>query len=428
MKPFFHHLFPLFSLDTFTFKYWNEERGNFSKNRQEQHKLAKYDLRMRDLNRTDKYRKTFIKTELANHTEDYQVRCISGATDRFNAYFGTPIYGFSKALGKCWDKHHWILYTSGTTADDISDWTLEQCARIGVNFDSCLKILSDESRQDAHVSAPALEWEHEFFTWVGLPLEVVMELKDCIRVKGFSTFGLKYDRIGSRNTGDPHTSSANSLMNALKAVYTLWKLLPPFDISCPPFALCIQGDDSFIITKCEYESYVSTEAITQISADLGFLVKFVTITTAVVEVDYCSRYFWPTDDHPLGYVLGPKIGKVLNKISFSKVIMKDLKQHNRGIALGLAKDVNHIPFLKELVERILELTEGSASPARVKNYSITSESFYQSNDQTWDHLFLRYGLTQSDLAVFVSNLETVESFPWKLTFPIDLQFCVEKDS
>lgn len=218
------------------------------------------------------------------------------------------------------------------------------------------------------------------------------------------------------------------MMNALKTVYTLYKLLPTFDFKNPPFACAIQGDDSLVLLKPEFLKYVTANEITKISADLGFHVKFVKITTKVVEVDYCSRYFWPTYDHPLGYIPGPKIGKVLNKIGYSKTPVTNLECHARGVALGLYNDVHHIPFLKEWCDRVLELTEKVRADIITNAHSIHSDRCFEANDFTWQHLYVRYGLTFEDLSTFKQNLLAAVALPCYVEFPIDLVRMVTVDS
>jgi len=305
---------------------------------------------------------------------------------------------------------------------------LNQCSRLGVDFDTCTKVLSDESRQDAHVSHLALEWEIDFLLWAGVSPHIVNELRECKDVKAFSRFNLMYSRLGGRNTGDPHTSSGNSLMNGMKACYTLYKLIPNVDLSNPPFAISIQGDDSLILLGDGISDYLSKDKIVAISALLGFKVKFVTITTSVVDLDYCSRYFWPTDGHPLGYILAPKIGKVLNKIGFSRTHETDLNLRNRGIALGMLNDVNHVPFLREWCHRLLEITTRALKTEDKVRYGFHSDTPYEYNDLTWDHLFERYGLTQNDLSTFVSNLQEADSLPYYVEFPVKLSSLLEVDN
>ncbi len=429
LAPRLGQIFPGYHYEEVTFDYWNSERGVFTPSRVRNHITARESLNERLFNKSDKTRETFIKTELANQLEPYQVRCISGAKDRFNVFFGPPLYSFSKSLSRCWNKNHWCLYTSGSTSQDISDWTFTQHTRLGLEFKDSVKILADESRQDAHVHEFAMEWERFMFEYLGVPTTVINELKECVNTFGYTKrTNIRYTRTAGRNTGDPHTSSGNSLMNAVKAIYSLHKQLPQFDYSNPPFALAIQGDDSLIFLKPEFEKYITSDSFVSISADLGFCVKFVTITKNIVDVDYCSRYFWPTNDHPLGYLLGPKPFKVLNKVAYSKIEVPDIMAQNRGVALGLYNDVQHIPLLKEWCDRVLQVTSSVVAEENANLYSIRSDKACNMNSNTWNHLFERYGLTEVDVELFRQSLQQVNSLPFFIQPPLDFGAGLKRDS
>lgn len=415
----FHNIYPGWSYVPMTFDAWNYRVGAFTTHRQKQQLQALWSLIQTPLQTKDKYRKAFIKIEVLRMMTPAQVRLISAAQDSFNAFFGPPLYAFSKALNKSWNPNHWILYTSGRNAHDISDWIFGQCARIGTTFEDCIKILADEKRQDSHVSAQALAWEHKCLEYFGIPQEVVIELKECIIVIGFTNKGIMYFRIGSRNTGDPHTSSGNSHMNAVKILDALLGKLPDVDLSNPPFAICIQGDDSLVLLDPQYEGVFTPEYFIQHSKELGFWVKFCNITNNIVDLDYCSRYFWPTHSHPLGYVLGPKIGKVLNKIGWSRKPVDNILQHNLSIALSLYNDVQHIPFLKEWCSHLMFLAGGELPIDLPYDHSIHARESCDMNDRTWDHLYERYKLTAMDLDQFCEQLHSTTSLPFCINFDVD---------
>lgn len=411
----FDQLYPDWIYTQFPYEFWNKIRGVFSGARMRDHDAACLLLDQIPLNKTDKIRKAHIKTEILRMTAPSDVRLISAACDRYNVALGPSLYSWGKALSKCWNKDHWIFYTSGSHSEDISDWLLNQSTRLGLSFEELTKVLMDEKRQDSHVSAEALRWEHKMMAFMGVPTEITFELGGCIFVMGFTANGIFYCRLGSRNTGDPHTGSGNSSMNGVKCVDALRKALEPYidiDWSNPPFAVMIQGDDSLVLLDPKLRCYISTEMFIEHSATLGFQVKFVRITLDVTECDYCSRVFYPTDSHPLGYVLAPKIGKVLNKIGFSRKLVPCQFAHNRGIALSLYKDVQHVPFLKEWVDVLLKLSTGYEAADLPFDHSIHSRQAAEPNERTWDFLYAKYNLTACDLADFESSLSYITTLPW----------------
>lgn len=423
----FEFLYPNWEFELVSFIHWNKERGVFSSGRMLDHIEALADLLEIPLEMRDKFIEAFIKTELMYKTAPYDVRNISAGKKRYNAYFGPPIYSWSKSLARSWNKNHWILYTSGCRSDDICDWIYNQCNRIGEDFEDILKIIQDESRQDSHVSEPALKWEHAMMEYMGVPVEVVFELKDCIIVIGFTSSGIMYHRIASRRSGDHHTSSGNSNMNGIKTIRIMIDLLlvewtalgytQEQMLQNPPFALAVQGDDTLFLCHSKFTSCFDADEIKRRSAKFGFKVKMIVISTDVTEIDYCSRNFYPTNEHPLGYILAPKIGKVLQKIGFSRKFVHKPYNHNRGIALGLFKDSRPVPFLREWCDKILELTDGYEPIEQDYNHSIFIEGEYHPNDFTWDYLGKVYDLYPTDLDDFKNQLDAVESLPWHLDVP-----------
>jgi hypothetical protein len=253
------------------------------------------------------------------------------------------------------------------------------------------------------------------FRLLGVDEEILIELEENITTVGFSSSGYYFWKDGTRRTGEPQTSSGNSGMNAPMNIIMLREQIPfEIDWSNPPFAIMVQGDDILIITLPSIVQYIQPDVSIEIAASMGFLVKFYDITTEMAKLDYCSRYFWPTDSHPLGYVLGPKIGKVLNKIGYSRTATKCPYARNRGIALSLYKDVQHVPFLREWVRTLIQLTEGVEAEKLPYSHSIHSREPSQPNDNTYEFLYDLYGLTESDIYEWTVQLSKVQSLPWHI--------------
>lgn len=412
--------------DTITFDDWNQ-RPTFSAQKRLRHLKAKEKLGVQDIGPKDYYRKAFIKMELLNHDEPYAVRLISGCSDIYNIVFGPPIYAFSKALANCWNENHWLLYTSGKTSETISTWLENQLQRLQLTEANWAFICADESRQDAHVSKDAKIFEHKLFEKLGVPGDITYLLRNTLKTTGYSQFGLKYNRVGGRDTGTPETSSGNSQMNAIKILNFLHTYLPTFDYAKPPFCVCIQGDDSLVAINRSFLSQRLSDMMIEHSKSLGFKIKYVKITQNLYDVDYCSRYFWPTDNHSFGYVLAPKIGKVLAKIGYSRTKVIDYMRHNKGIAMGLALPVSNVPFLHEWQLKMAHLTRSTPEVEIPVDYSIRNSQYHNYTDETWEVLYHHYGLTQLDLTEFIRSLEMVNSLPFKIPFPGDARKILQHD-
>jgi hypothetical protein len=388
-------------------------RNNFSAARKQQHQKA-YD----NLQRTgwlDKYHdlQPHLKSEILRQVKDPRlVSCPKW--QEHAAYFGPFMLMLSKALSRSWNKCHWIMYTSGARCEDISDFILYNCERIGCSFELITKIAADQSRQDAHVNPPALSAEEIYLALLGLDPVKLRQMNRKMNY-GKSRCGVTYTVPGTRSTGVSATSVCNSMMNALMTLQCILNQIGEVDLDDPPFCIIIQGDDSLVLIDPMYD--VSCDIFVSDCGAFGFKVKFVTKTTKIYEVDYCSRYFWPADDHPLGYVLAPKIGKVINKISCCRHEVKCAYSHNKAVCLSLYNDVNHVPFLRVLVKHLLRLTDDYKEVDMPYDFSLHSRAPHDISFRTWDFCHKLYGLNELDENEFDITLGKVNCLPYRINLP-----------
>ncbi len=352
-----------------------------------------------------------------------ETRNIDGGHNEYNVILGPAMLGFSKFLHKNWSFEvftHWMYYTSGSTAESLSDWIHHHCCRLGIDFETCAKLICDQSRQDAHVSEEALLFEHWLLRKIGISEDIMEILEQCLDCIGYSRFGVYFRRAGSRNTGDHHTSSGNSNMNGILTLFALYLIavkLAQWNWANPPLAISMQGDDSLSLLHDTLAKIFPCDDFVNTWKKYGFKVRFCVIERELHKIDYCSRYFWPTDTHPLGFVAGPKPGKVLSKIGWSAKYVRDHYKHNRAIALGLQNSVSHVPFLREYVRRLLELTEGLEVTPDYNPYSIHSETGHTYCSRTWEFLGDLYGLTRDDVRKFEMLLQSIKSLPTHVHVP-----------
>jgi hypothetical protein len=290
---------------------------------------------------------------------------------------------------------------------------------MGTTIEEVLKLLADQSRQDAHVSEEALEFEHDMMEYQGVDQQSVDILRGTPIQSGFTSSGIYYSAEARRQTGDQHTGSGNSHMTADEIIITIKKLCERegrvLDLANPPFALCVQGDDSFLLIKPGWEFLGDAEFFKKTSMEFGFLMKFCLVTRDLSKCDYCSRIFYPVHDNNLGWMLGPKIGKVLQKISFSSKPIHCAYRHNAGIISSLKYDCSYIPFLREWFETMTTLTKDYAPYKQTFDHTIRASKYHVSDDvRLWDMMWSRYGVTQNDLTDFERSLSLVTSLPFSI--------------
>lgn len=256
---------------------------------------------------------------------------------------------------------------------------------------------------------------------LGNDKKVLRILKKSIPIKGFSTHGIYVERPDGRGTGDPLTSSGNSSLAGL--IY--WHIFHTcasnsffgYDPECPPFAFTVQGDDVVAIMDPRLQTIIQQlGGFTALLVDYGFVCKFEKYTDSYFEVDYCSRWFYPAEND-LGCILCPKPWRVLYKMAYSKELPQNIKQHYRGVALGLYLDSRPVPFLRVVVDWFIAYTDGTEANPTNTPYSIHVCGEHQVLPTTWQVMLNRYGLTPHHEEDLRKALSVVDSLPWKLDLP-----------
>lgn len=372
-----------------------------------------YDKRKLNIRKRDFKRDTFIKVEFLNKSKPFPDRTVSGPEQQkmLELCIGPYIYSMAKAWKSC---NGFVLYTSGSTAEDISDFIYEQCSRIGCQFEDLYFILDDLSRQDACETVVVLKFlEEVIYSAMGCPTEIIHLLRKRWNVYGVTMNSkIVYKRQGGRNTGDQDTSFGNSVINYLLSIYALWVCTGGWDWTDIPFFLVVQGDDSLICLREHVQIDVTLWSKTK--EKLGFIVKCFTQTPHIYEVDYISKYFWPVNktEHPLGWLLGVKPGRVLAKVGWSKVVQDNT--HWRGVAMGMVQ-YSYVPFVNEYFTHLMHVTDNCEAIAENKPYSLKVTGNYQYNERTFDHFVAIYGF-YPHLDLFTDELQKATLLPFHINF------------
>jgi hypothetical protein len=176
------------------------------------------------------------------------------------------------------------------------------------------------------------------------------------------------------------------------------------------------GDDWLVRTS----DLLGPEIIENRMLDLGFETS-VNEAKNDYEIEFCQLIPYPIDNGTK-IVWGPKIGRVLSRLPWKSNSNSD--DDPRGVALGLRTSVSHIPFLREYIERIIELSPRvKAVKSEYKTYASTA---YTYDHSTMAFVYARYGLTDSDLDDFKSMLAGVSSLRTIVHWP-RLRHCAEVD-
>jgi hypothetical protein len=174
------------------------------------------------------------------------------------------------------------------------------------------------------------------------------------------------------------------------------------------------GDDTLLIGLEEHlrplvessdGSCVAAERIKR----FGYKIKLMG-TSKISDGSFCQLLFYPSD---IGTLPAPKIGRLLTRLGWS--VVDDLDVF--GVCMGLRDSVQHVPFLREFIDRHLELTSLQTVPKTSQSHYIRAIEPHGQVPAIWDFLGERYGLTPDHLGNFKiqmadASLSSLVSLEW----------------
>jgi hypothetical protein len=398
--------------------------------------------------------------------EDSDMRFIAAPDDSFNARVG-PVVWELFLMWKDALRGGPISCASSSTGEQIGD---RYQRRINAGRANCAVLLADASRFDKSVNVVLLIAFIHFLRKAGTDdiagfgadnLSTVLTKSLDIHLR---TTGGIFVRMPPDSTvvasGDPWTAFADSWVNATMWAFTIcrrhditatqfvslyanygpqddaapvplsldprpwavgpiWQRHTRIDVPLyssnptsiegyrPPWtAIEVQGDDSVITFEWDC---VDIDAYVADWRRAGFVLKIrIHYQHDNHKVDFCSSLFWPVDDGRI--VLAPKTGRILARLGFLANPPQGLDQRSimRGVALGLIKSVNHIPYANHITRRLLALTEGH-TPIVLKQFGrfIEMERVHTCTDDTWGFFLSRYGVTDDELNAFCDAMEHI---------------------
>jgi len=349
-------------------------------------------------------RKAFVKVEKLLFAKQGEVidkppRLIQGAVDEYNVEIGPWMHAFSKELIRLWNKDFIFYYPSGASNEDIGNWLELDLAYYEDDF----------SKFDATIHHNLLEMELFIYRTFGMPTNMQKLVRKNFPTVGATPHGVSYMVEGTRKSGDQNTSVGNTMLNVLVHAYAMHMLgfTPRYDINTStwPYRMIALGDDNLIVTG-EPIAHVNVENIIK---DLGLIPNMV-FKDNVNLLEFCSARFWPSET---GRVLGPKIGRYLAKIGWMlrpPVGESRQAKEYRGTLLSHVETVNHIPILKEVTQRILDVMAEKRfiKDTELKGYVIQP---HQVVTETYSMIHDLYDISASDVEDLLAIVARVERLP-----------------
>ncbi len=155
--------------------------------------------------------------------EDYDPRGIQSATDEYNVMVGPFIHAVSKVIRKMWGVNHFLIYTSGMSAEAIG----ALFSRMKKEIPHTTVLEDDASRWDKSMSEPLLDLCIDIMRHFGadhLPgwgqfISLTELLRRGMRTSGHSSLEVFYKLMATMKSGDAFTSLWNTIINCLMHCY-----------------------------------------------------------------------------------------------------------------------------------------------------------------------------------------------------------------
>jgi len=293
------------------------------------------------------FRKAFVKVENLllqsplGHKQKTP-RMIMGAQPEFICIVGPWIAALQTLVKRRWKvgKSN-IVFSSGMSAKAMAEF---------VAVDGYRYVEDDVGKWDASVGRKWCEYEVWLCRQFGAPRAVLDLMTANIQTRGCTASGWGFSCDGTRKSGDPYTSLFNSVLNGIMHSYLYCESTScSFDVMVKELVMLVQGDDNAM-------AHFSKKKVDWVGgmARFGFESEAL-YRRNLYELEFCSSRIYSTTGGPC---FGPKPGKVLAKFGYIADPPKNVSRESllRGVALGLQKQVNFIPILARLVERVLVLT------------------------------------------------------------------------
>jgi hypothetical protein len=225
--------------------------------------------------------KTFVKAEKINFTlkEDPAPRVIQPREPRFNVEVGRFLRPVEHKIYDAIDdlfRSPTIMskYNSVQTANILKDkfQSIFNCAVVGL----------DASRFDQHVSEQALQFEHSIYDAIFKSGHLQWLLKHQLHNIGVARGNdgwFKYEKRGSRMSGDMNTSLGNKLLMCLMCKSYLDSLAVPYEFAN-------NGDDCLVFMAKKHLKKL--DGLHKYFADFGFKMKCEAPVSELEQVEFCQ--------------------------------------------------------------------------------------------------------------------------------------------
>lgn len=291
-----------------------------------------------------------------------------------------------------------IIYTCGLSLEKIGEVFAAAISCIMQMCDSgeyVSYLEDDQSRFDLHLTEGPFKFLNSLYRRK-LSMRVAKALKRGIS-KGRSSLGTRYQVNYTMQSGWPDTSVGDTLVNVAMKYSIHGRGRKWISIIC--------GDDSVTITtNRELDLLGGVKGIQNMYSVFGMEVE-AKVATNPLDVEFCSARFVPVGE---GYVLVPKLGKLLARLGWDGVDRPKLKQLEwlRGICNTLSQFGKLDPLLGRFAGVLRQACgSGVALTSRSEYVLFSDGSVEVSMDDYLYHLNHRYSLAEADFQCMLKCID-----------------------
>jgi hypothetical protein len=287
-------------------------------------------------------------------------RLICGRSAERMAITGPYVYEASQLLKQYWNSkftNAMVCWATGMTPLEMGEMVLNMVSMMSTasgNYDCYHFVCVDLSRCDMTNSPEA---NFHFINWLmslGVPYELFKWFEaDANEAWGYNrNTGIEYRARGTLGSGADLTAIQNTYNVQCALDYAIAGCAKRDHRSAGG------GDDSISVVN---GPPTTKKTIERAINSLGYVSK-VNVYTDIDQIDFYSGRFWPIHlkGNAEARAWGPKIGRLLCKTFWVKdTTFKSprfcWKRHLKGVALTLQPLCNHVPVLRCVIKRTLEI-------------------------------------------------------------------------
>jgi len=245
-------------------------------------------------------------------------------------------------------------------------------------------------------------------------------------LKGVSTDGaVSYRTYTTGSDGAPDTSERNTVIS----VALLLNFLKHDEKLLQNSAIMVLGDDVYAMIPFKESPDELCALLTDHYTRAGFCPKvkctpYLADHPYIIPIEFCSQIAYPAIDQGIEcYAFSVLIGKFLTRIGFTQS-EPTVGRHTalKSICLGLEASVQHVPLVRDYVNRVLELTKGIAAAPETDPHKTYLSKPLSVSPRVYTFLQDRYNVSYDEVEQAATILRGMELDDVIHDFPILAKF------